>query len=104
VNWYKPVQRAFHLRLNPPAQSVSSTDLPRVSLNTGTLETRIADTLVLPKYNLCFIATTPARTMDSRQLIDAQFDRAVEIVSGLPKTGPIQTGYEEKLTMYRYAR
>ncbi|KAF8225402.1 ACBP-domain-containing protein [Tricholoma matsutake] len=34
-------------------------------------------------------------------LIDAQFDRAVEIVQGLPKTGPIQTDYEEKLTMYR---
>lgn len=34
-------------------------------------------------------------------MIDAQFDRAVEIVQGLPKTGPIQTGYEEKLTMYR---
>lgn len=40
--------------------------------------------------------------MDSHQLIDAQFDRAVEIIQGLPKTGPIQTGYEEKLTMYRY--
>ncbi|KAI0771982.1 ACBP-domain-containing protein [Trametes elegans] len=40
--------------------------------------------------------------MDSRQLIDAQFDRAVEIVQGLPKTGPIQTGYEDKLNMYRY--
>ncbi|KAI5122180.1 hypothetical protein M0805_007077 [Coniferiporia weirii] len=38
--------------------------------------------------------------MDSRQLIDAQFDRAVQIVQGLPKTGPIQTGYEEKLAMY----
>ncbi|KAH9843953.1 ACBP-domain-containing protein [Rhodofomes roseus] len=38
--------------------------------------------------------------MDSRELIDAQFDRAVEIVQGLPKNGPIQTGYEEKLTMY----
>lgn len=34
--------------------------------------------------------------------IDAQFDRAVKIVQGLPKQGPIQTGYEEKLTMYRY--
>ncbi|KIK65583.1 hypothetical protein GYMLUDRAFT_240099 [Collybiopsis luxurians FD-317 M1] len=34
-------------------------------------------------------------------LLDAQFDRAVEIVQGLPKTGPIQTDYEEKLTMYR---
>lgn len=52
--------------------------------------------------------------------MDAQFDRAVEIVQGLPKTGPvgvvveffdghwfilvlqIQTDYEEKLTMYRY--
>ncbi|KAJ3906052.1 acyl CoA binding protein-domain-containing protein, partial [Lentinula edodes] len=33
-------------------------------------------------------------------LLDAQFDRAVEIVQGLPKTGPIQTDYEEKLTMY----
>ena len=40
--------------------------------------------------------------MDSHELIDAQFDRAVEIVQNLPKTGPIQTGYEEKLTMYRY--
>ncbi|KAG9317625.1 acyl CoA binding protein-domain-containing protein [Chiua virens] len=38
--------------------------------------------------------------MDSLQLIDAQFNRAVEIIQGLPKTGPIQTGYEEKLTMY----
>ncbi|KAG6335038.1 hypothetical protein ID866_4040 [Astraeus odoratus] len=38
--------------------------------------------------------------MDSRQLLDAQFNRAVEIVQGLPKTGPIQTGYEEKLNMY----
>jgi hypothetical protein len=41
-------------------------------------------------------------TMNSRELIDAQFDRAVEIVQNLPKTGPIQTGYEEKLAMYRY--
>lgn len=40
--------------------------------------------------------------MDSHQLIDAQFDRAVEIVQSLPKNGPIQTDYEEKLTMYRY--
>jgi hypothetical protein len=40
--------------------------------------------------------------MDPHQLIDAQFDRAVEIVQGLPKTGPIQTSYEEKLTIYRY--
>ncbi|KAH8106316.1 ACBP-domain-containing protein [Cristinia sonorae] len=38
--------------------------------------------------------------MESQEMIDAQFDRAVEIVQGLPKTGPIQTGYEEKLTMY----
>ncbi|EJD00893.1 ACBP-domain-containing protein [Fomitiporia mediterranea MF3/22] len=34
------------------------------------------------------------------QIIDAQFDRAVQIVQSLPKTGPIQTGYEEKLAMY----
>lgn len=33
--------------------------------------------------------------------IDEQFDRAVAIVQGLPKTGPIQTAYEEKLAMYR---
>ncbi|KAJ7688436.1 hypothetical protein B0H17DRAFT_1068717 [Mycena rosella] len=38
--------------------------------------------------------------MSSQDLIDAQFDRAVEIVQGLPQTGPIQTGYDEKLTMY----
>ncbi|EJU06071.1 acyl-CoA-binding protein, partial [Dacryopinax primogenitus] len=30
----------------------------------------------------------------------SQFDRAVEIIQGLSKTGPIQTGYEEKLAMY----
>jgi hypothetical protein len=40
--------------------------------------------------------------MESHELIDAQFDRAVEIIQGLPKTGPIQTDYEEKLTMYRW--
>ena len=40
--------------------------------------------------------------MDSSHIVDVQFNRAVEIVQGLPKTGPIQTGYEEKLTMYRY--
>ncbi|KAF8204881.1 hypothetical protein BJ912DRAFT_1052196 [Pholiota molesta] len=37
--------------------------------------------------------------MASNDLIDAQFDRAVEIVQSLPKTGPIQTDYEEKLTI-----
>ena len=36
-----------------------------------------------------------------RRVIDEQFDRAVEIVQGLPKSGPVQTGYEEKLAMYR---
>ncbi|THV05447.1 ACBP-domain-containing protein [Dendrothele bispora CBS 962.96] len=42
--------------------------------------------------------------MSSPALIDAQFDRAVEIVQGLPKTGPIQTDYEEKLTiLYKQA-
>ncbi|KAF8901640.1 hypothetical protein CPB84DRAFT_1815100 [Gymnopilus junonius] len=40
--------------------------------------------------------------MASHELINAQFDRAVEIVQNLPKTGPIQTDYEEKLLMYRY--
>ena len=40
--------------------------------------------------------------MSSHELIDAQFDRAVEIVQSLPKTGPIQTDYDEKLTMYRW--
>jgi hypothetical protein len=39
--------------------------------------------------------------MASKELIDARFDRAVQIVQGLPKT--IQTDHEEKLTMYRYA-
>lgn len=42
-----------------------------------------------------------ALPMASNELISAQFDRAVEIVQGLPKTGPIQTDYEEKLAMYR---
>lgn len=38
--------------------------------------------------------------MDQDQLIDAQFHRAVDIVQSLPKTGPIQTAYEDKLEMY----
>ncbi|KAF8511167.1 acyl CoA binding protein-domain-containing protein [Gautieria morchelliformis] len=38
--------------------------------------------------------------MDPNELIDAQFEKAVSIVQSLPKTGPIQTGYEEKLAMY----
>ncbi|KZT62148.1 ACBP-domain-containing protein [Calocera cornea HHB12733] len=38
--------------------------------------------------------------MDGEDWLDSQFDRAVEIVQGLSKTGPIQTGYEEKLAMY----
>ena len=42
--------------------------------------------------------------MATHELIDAQFDRAVQIVQGLPKTGPIQTDYEEKLEMYRHVR
>jgi hypothetical protein len=41
--------------------------------------------------------------MATHEFIDAQFDRAVEIVQSLPKTGPIQTDYEEKLQMYRSA-
>ncbi|KZV90512.1 ACBP-domain-containing protein [Exidia glandulosa HHB12029] len=43
------------------------------------------------------------RSLDSELDADvqySQFRRAVEIVQGLPKTGPIQTGYEEKLAMY----
>ncbi|KAH6915174.1 acyl CoA binding protein-domain-containing protein [Coprinopsis sp. MPI-PUGE-AT-0042] len=38
--------------------------------------------------------------MATHELIDSQFDRAVQIVQRLPKTGPIQTDYEEKLRMY----
>ncbi|KAF9534959.1 acyl CoA binding protein-domain-containing protein [Crepidotus variabilis] len=38
--------------------------------------------------------------MASYDPVGVQFDRAVEIVQSLPKTGPIQTDYEEKLTMY----
>ena len=47
------------------------------------------------------LAALAISTMASLKLIDGQFDRAVEIVQGLPKNGPIQTDYEEKLTMYR---
>ncbi|CCA69962.1 hypothetical protein PIIN_03902 [Serendipita indica DSM 11827] len=36
----------------------------------------------------------------AQDFIDVQFDKAVEIVQSLPKNGPIQTGYEEKLAMY----
>ncbi|KAK1925525.1 acyl CoA binding protein-domain-containing protein [Papiliotrema laurentii] len=36
----------------------------------------------------------------SRPAIDAQFNRAVDIVQSLPKGGPVQTSYEEKLCLY----
>ncbi|CEH14405.1 acbp-domain-containing protein [Ceraceosorus bombacis] len=36
----------------------------------------------------------------SAQVIDALFERTVDIVQSLPKTGPIQTSYEEKLALY----
>lgn len=52
-------------------------------------------------FRLGLFQSSESSYMDSHQLIDAQFDRAVEIVQGLPKIGPIQTGYEDKLTMYR---
>ena len=54
-----------------------------------------------PSDYLSLELTLPPFQMASNQIINAQFDRAVEIVQGLPKTGPIQTDYEEKLTMYR---
>ena len=47
------------------------------------------------------VSSSEPSMAESHDLIDAQFDRAVEIVQSLPKTGPIQTDYEEKLTMYR---
>ena len=49
------------------------------------------------------VLTSSQHAMDdqARRVIDEQFDRAVEIVQGLPKSGPVQTGYEEKLAMYR---
>jgi len=33
-------------------------------------------------------------------LLSSQFDRAVELVQTLPKNGPIQSSYEEKLALY----
>ncbi|KDN45608.1 ACBP-domain-containing protein [Tilletiaria anomala UBC 951] len=38
--------------------------------------------------------------MSSADVIDALFERTVDIAQSLPKTGPIQTSYEEKLALY----
>lgn len=38
--------------------------------------------------------------MSSAEVINALFERTVDIVQSLPKTGPIQTSYEEKLALY----
>ena len=38
--------------------------------------------------------------MSSQDVIDALFDRTVDIVQSLPKSGPIQTSYDEKLALY----
>lgn len=38
--------------------------------------------------------------MSSAEVIDALFDRTVDVVQSLPKSGPIQTSYEEKLALY----
>ena len=48
-----------------------------------------------------FITCRTLLMASHEQLVDAQFDRAVQMVQSLPKTGPIQTDYEEKLAMYR---
>lgn len=63
---------------------------------TGIFHPSVRHTSCLP-----LLAALAISTMASLKLIDGQFDRAVEIVQGLPKNGPIQTDYEEKLTMYR---
>ncbi|EDP43292.1 hypothetical protein MGL_2302 [Malassezia globosa CBS 7966] len=38
--------------------------------------------------------------MTSARVIDALFERTVDIVQSLPPNGPIQTSYEEKLVLY----
>ncbi len=38
--------------------------------------------------------------MSSADVIDALFVKTVDMVQSLPKSGPIQTSYEEKLALY----
>ncbi|CAE6391748.1 unnamed protein product [Rhizoctonia solani] len=80
----EPTREPRALELPLGELSVSSAPICRMLTSTSTLT---------PGSN-------QAANMDIDSLIDAQFNRAVEIVQSLPKTGPIQTGYEEKLAMY----
>ena len=94
-----PCVRAAVARLSPSVIPVS----PNLSPNRCFVEPLIYRHSSLAPNTHPF-ATGSKMDVSSRQLIDAQFDRAVEIVQGLPKTGPIQTAYEDKLNMYRCAR
>lgn len=79
-------EREGHLQLG----SVSRIILPPFSISPLHVS-KLASSTVSESWN----------DMGPYSRIDAQFNRAVEIVQNLPKTGPIQTGYEDKLNMYR---
>lgn len=53
---------------------------------------------------LCSAPCDKGSSLTTRSLLlsppNRQFDRAVELVQTLPKNGPIQSSYEEKLALY----
>ncbi|TIA71026.1 hypothetical protein E3P91_02750 [Wallemia ichthyophaga] len=51
-------------------------------------------------FKACVLVSAILITTMALGGIDLQFDRAVGIVQELPRDGPIQTNYEEKLNMY----
>lgn len=55
---------------------------------------------IIFQFKACVLVSAILITTMALGGIDLQFDRAVGIVQELPRDGPIQTNYEEKLNMY----
>jgi acyl-CoA-binding protein len=66
-------------------------------------ENMVISAISRPVQKSPFVLQPPATAFTLPMNMDSLFDRAVSIVQSLPKTGPIQTDYEEKLGMYRCA-
>jgi hypothetical protein len=46
------------------------------------------------------MAPTPTTTNSGNKIAEARFHRAVDMVQSFPKSGPVNTTYEEKLMLY----
>lgn len=84
-----PFSRSACPRPPPPAASPLSRLLPLHSSQRSSLSPWVPALLL-----------SRAHGPSSSFVPSSQFNRAVSVIQSLPKTGPIQSSYEEKLAMY----